>query len=78
MPLVKDLSNKAHKLNYIFSYISILLTLGHNIVYLQLLPLVTHLGVTKPFHYHNNTWEFVNQIISLVTKCGIVRFSFAI
>jgi len=78
MPLVEDLRGKAHKLNYVFSYLPILLTLGHNIIYLQFLLLVTHLGVTKPFHYHHNTGDFVNKIKLLGTKCGMVRFSFTI
>jgi hypothetical protein len=47
MPLIKDLPSRAQKLNYLFPYLSILLPLGHIIIYLQLLPLVTHLGVTR-------------------------------
>jgi hypothetical protein len=45
MPLVQDSQDKTYKLNYLFSYSRILLCLGHIIIYLQLLPLLTHLGV---------------------------------
>lgn len=48
MPLIKDLPSKAHKFFLFFiPYLSILLPLGHIIIYLQLPPLVTHLGVTR-------------------------------
>jgi hypothetical protein len=35
-----------HKLNGLYPYLPILLPIGHIIIYLQLSPLVTHLGVT--------------------------------
>jgi hypothetical protein len=48
MPLVLKNLNKTHKLNYLFSYLSILLPLRNIIIYLQLLSLVTCLDVIKP------------------------------
>jgi hypothetical protein len=47
MSLIKDPQNKAHKLNYLFSYLIILVTLGHIIIPLQLLPLITQINLTK-------------------------------
>jgi hypothetical protein len=47
MPLVKDLQKKVNKLHYLFSYLPIFLHLCHIIIYLQLLSLMTHLGVTS-------------------------------
>jgi hypothetical protein len=46
MPLVKDPHNKAHKFNYLYPYSSTFQPLGYIIIYLQLLPLVTHFGVS--------------------------------
>jgi hypothetical protein len=47
MSLIKDPQNKAHKLNYLFSYLIILITLGHIFFFLQLLPLITQIDLTK-------------------------------
>jgi hypothetical protein len=47
MPLVKDLQNEVHKLNYLFSYLPIFLHLCHITIYLQLLSLMTYLGLTS-------------------------------
>jgi hypothetical protein len=33
-PLIKDFQSKARKWNYLFSYLSFFLTLGHIIIYL--------------------------------------------
>ncbi len=49
MPLDKDLHDKAHKLNYLYPYSSTFQPLTYINIYLQLLPLITHFGVSYQF-----------------------------